>query len=248
MQILSQKAIRNRQGKKARIGLAFVIALGFHALILILPLTGKTPVPENTSAQIEVQLTTFTAPSLSPLIETAPPESLPEKVPEEVPEPEPLPDPVDSIVETKPEIAPVEPESAPLMPLPQVTQLRRDVDSMTDTERSRLTSTILTRQFITQASKADKIFGKPFELSSTAPQKDFHYPIRPDLFDKLDQPMLELPFEYTPGLVYFAYDPGVKGDLQRFWDVITPEFGWRTKYGTEVKCIWVLVIVGCGWK
>ena len=64
----------------------------------------------------------------------------------------------------------------------------------------------------------------------------------------LDQPMPDLPFAYTRGLVKFAYDPGLKGDLQRFWDVITPEFGWRTKNGTEFRCIWVLIIGGCGWK
>ena len=28
----------------------------------------------------------------------------------------------------------------------------------------------------------------------------------------------------------------------------TPEFGWRTRYGTEVKCALILVIVGCAWK
>jgi hypothetical protein len=64
----------------------------------------------------------------------------------------------------------------------------------------------------------------------------------------LDQPMQKVPFAYTPGLVKFAYAPGVKGDLQRFWDVITPEFGWRTKNGTEFRCVWVLIIGGCGWK
>ena len=64
----------------------------------------------------------------------------------------------------------------------------------------------------------------------------------------LDQPLPDLPFAYTHGLVNFAYEPGVKGDLQRFWDVITPEFGWRTKYGTEVKCILILVVAGCAWK
>jgi hypothetical protein len=246
VQILSQKAIRNRRGKKSRIGLAFVIALGFHALILILPLTGKTPVSERTLTQVEVRLTTFTTPALTPPAETTLPEPIPE--PEQVPEPEPPTEPIESMVESKPDTKPVEPEPAEPMPLPQITELRRDMDSMTATERSRLTSTILSRQFITEETAADKIFGKSFELNSTAPQKDFHYPIRPDLLVMLDQPMQELPFAYTPGLVHFAYDPGVKGDLQRFWDVITPEFGWRTKYGTEVRCIWILVIVGCGWK
>jgi len=64
----------------------------------------------------------------------------------------------------------------------------------------------------------------------------------------LEQPLPDMPFAYTPGLVNFDYDPGVKGDLQRFWDVITPEFGWRTNNGTEFKCVWVLVIAACGWK
>ena len=244
MQTFSQKAIRKRQDKKSSIGLAIVIAFGFHALILILPLTGKTPAPENTSAQIEVQLTTFTVPSPPPPVEAAPPEPIPEQEPVQ----EPIPEPVESIVETKPEIEAVEPEPTPVMPLTQVTEMRRDVDSMTDTEKRRLTRTILSRQFITEESAADKIFGKPFEPISTASQEDFHYPSRPDLLDQLNRPMQKLPFAYTHDLVYFAYDPGAKGGLQRFWDVITPEFGWRTKYGTEVRCIWVLVIVGCGWK
>ena len=64
----------------------------------------------------------------------------------------------------------------------------------------------------------------------------------------LNRPMQDLPFEYTPGLVHFAYVPGVRGDLQRFWDVITPEFGWRTNNGTEVRCKLLLVVIGCGWK
>lgn len=228
--------------------MALVIALGFHALILILPLTGKKSAPENTSAQIEVQLTTFTPQLAPPPVEVTPPEPIPEQEPEQVPEQETIPPPAESIVEARPEIEPVEPEPAPVMPLPQITELRRDVDSMTDTERRRLTNTILSRQFITEESVADKIFGKPIEPISTASQKDFHYPIRPDLLDQLNRPMQELPFAYTPDLVHFAYDPGVQGDLQRFWDVITPEFGWKTKYGTEVRCRWVLVIVGCGWK
>lgn len=52
---------------------------------------------------------------------------------------------------------------------------------------------------------------------------------------------------HTPGLIRFAYATGMKGDLHRFWDAITPEFGGITKYGTEIKCKWVLVIVGCAW-
>ena len=119
---------------------------------------------------------------------------------------------------------------------------------MSEPEKRLLTSTILARQFITEESATDQLFGKPLQQPGTELYKEFHYPLRPDLLTMLDKPIPDVPFDYTPGLVYFAYDPGVKGDLQRFWDVITPEFGWRTKYGTEVRCVLVLVLVGCGWK
>ncbi len=119
---------------------------------------------------------------------------------------------------------------------------------MTEAEQNLLSKTILTRQFISEKPVTEELFGRPYWPDSTEPQREFHFPVRPDLLAMLDQPMPELPFAYTPDLVRFAYDPGVRGDLQRFWDVITPEFGWRTRYGTEVKCIYVLVIVACGWK
>jgi hypothetical protein len=79
-------------------------------------------------------------------------------------------------------------------------------------------------------------------------KKEFHYPVRQNMMTMLDQPVPDLPFAYTPDLIYFAYDPGVKGDLQRMWDAITPEFGWRTDNGTEFKCKWILIIAACGWK
>ena len=121
-------------------------------------------------------------------------------------------------------------------------------DSMSEKEKSVLTSTILARQYISEESVVDQLFGKPLEQHSGEFQKEFHYPVRPDMLSMLDSPLPDVPFDYTPGLIYFAYEPGVKGDLQRFWDVITPEFGWRTKYGTEVRCVLVLVLIGCGWK
>jgi len=111
-----------------------------------------------------------------------------------------------------------------------------------------MTNTILARQFITEESVTDQIFGKQSQQKHTELIKEFHYPVRPDMLVMLKRPMQELPFAYTPGLINFAYEPGVKGDLQRFWDVITPEFGWITDNGTEFKCKWLLVIAGCGWK
>jgi hypothetical protein len=139
-------------------------------------------------------------------------------------------------------------ESAPVKTSPVARNLRPDLDSMSEPEKKQLKNTILARQFFTEESAVEQLFGKPLPQHNTEIRKEFHYPLRPDLIAMLDQPLPEMPFAYTPDLVYFAYAPGVKGDFQRFWDVITPEFGWRTKYGTEVKCIMVLVIIGCGWK
>ena len=119
---------------------------------------------------------------------------------------------------------------------------------MTPMEKTLLTHTILSSQFITDEPAADQLFGPVIARYSIETQKEFHYPDKASLVSMLDQPMQELPFAYTPGLIQFAYAPGVKGDLQRFWDVITPEFGWITDHGTEVRCIWVLVIARCGWK
>jgi hypothetical protein len=158
---------------------------------------------------------------------------------------EQLPEAVEKTLERQAEAVAVEDRPATSL---AARPLQPELDKMSEPEKRTLTSTILARQFITEESASDRLFGRPLVQDSGELQKDFHYPLRPDLLEMLDQPVPDLPFAYTPGLVYFAYDPGVKGDLQRFWDVITPEFGWRTRYGTEFKCVLVLVIVGCGWK
>ena len=119
---------------------------------------------------------------------------------------------------------------------------------MTPVEKTRLAHTILSSQFITDESASDQLFGPASARYSIQPRTDFHYPEKANLVAMLDQPMQNLPFEYRPGLIHFAYAPGVKGDLQRFWDVITPEFGMITDHGTEIRCVWVLVIAACGWK
>jgi hypothetical protein len=221
------------------IWLALAIALGLHALILLLPLPGQVPGARPVSAQIDLRLTTFDPIPV--------PEPLPEPVPEPVPEPR----------DTRPESVPLaETSSQGVSPASRaviLAPIKRGLETMNTEEKRRLTNLVLSSPFITEDSAADQLFGNPFVLYSTEiqkefHQKEFHYPERPSLLAMLDQPMQELPFAYTPGLVRFAYDPGIKGDLQRFWDVITPEFGWTSKYGTEVKCVWVLVIAACGWK
>jgi len=104
---------------------------------------------------------------------------------------------------------------------PQARDLEHDLEKMSEQAKRRMTNSILTRQFISEQSEADKLFGKPLVAYSSEPQKAFHYPVRQDMIAMLDQPMPEVPFAYTPRLINFAYDPGLKGDLQPFWDVIT---------------------------
>ena len=245
MQSDQQEKVEIRTGKKAGIWLAFSFALGLHIILLFLPITSQIPVPESSRATIELQLTTFSPQPEIPL----PPVPEPE---EPITEPLPVPE----LAAESPKVAheeqtvPVHVANEP----PTVTtglvarNLPPDLDNLSKPERRQLTNSILMRQFITEESAADQLFGKPLVQNNTEIRQEFHYPLKQNMITMLDQPLPDMPFAYTPDLVYFAYEPGVKGDLQRFWDVITPEFGWRTRYGTEVRCIWVLVIVGCGWK
>jgi hypothetical protein len=238
MQNCRQAQVQIRTGNKTGIWLALAVALGLHTVILLLPITSQKPPTENVRAQIELQLTTFTPPLPAAQV----PAQLPETIPP-VSLNEPSPEPPIAIVEAQDEV-----ESPVLTTSPQARDLEHNPEKMSEPAKSRLTNSILTRQFISEESEADELFGRKLEQHSSEPQKEYHYPVRQNMIAILDRPMQDLPFAYTPGLVNFAYDPGVKGDLQRFWDVITPEFGWRTKNGTEFKCIWVLIIGGCGWK
>ena len=234
-----------RTGEKAGIWLAFSFALGLHFILLLLPIAGQTPVPDTSRAPIELQLTTFSQQAKVPL----PPVPEPE---EPVIEPQPVPklatEPPKVVHEEQTGPVPVASEPAVLTTGLVARNLPPDLDNMSKQEKIQLTNAILMRQFITEVSAVDQLFGKPLVQNNTEIQQEFHYPLKKNMMTMLDQPLPDMPFAYTPDLVYFAYEPGVKGDLQRFWDVITPEFGWRTKYGTEVRCIMILVIVGCGWK
>ena len=214
----------NEAARNPRTWAALAAALALHALLLALPLT--FPSPPAPTGPIELVLTTFLpAPETKagPAAEPAPPI-------------EPPPEPAERLAEAKPQDLPV----APAEPEP-----RRPPNAH---RRSRANAgVILSRQYISEEPVIDRLFGRPLETAA-APQVEFRIPQRADMLTLLDRPMQDLPFEYTPGLVHFAYAPGVRGDLQRFWDVITPEFGWRTNNGTEVRCVWLLVVAGCGWK
>ncbi len=223
-----------RTGQNSGIWKALAAALLLHALVLLLPLTRPAPPASDDGNRIELDLVAF-LPTAS-------------QAAEQIPEPPILPEPVqpppemDNIVHEQVRPRPPEPPPAPaeVKHDQAVTLVRRDPVDQTDI--------ILSRQFITEESAADRLFGKPIMPGNAIAQREFHFPVRPDMMAMLDRPMQDLPFDYTPGLVHFAYAPGFRGDLQRFWDVITPEFGWRTNNGTEFRCVWLLVIAGCGWK
>jgi len=215
--------------------------------MLLLPIAGQKQPGQDRQRAIEIELATNE--TRAPVVVSPALESATEK---REPISESLPDNLPSPAENPPEnLAASQPAETPE---PQVTTIapfrvnERDLDKLSEVEKNVLTSTILARQYITEESAVDRLFGKPLARETSDYQKEFHYPLRKDLIEMLDQPLPNLPFEYTPGLVYFAYEPGLKGELQRFWDVITPEFGWRTKYGTEVKCALILIIPGCVWK
>jgi len=218
------------------IWLALLIALGLHGLILLLPLSGQKPGNPPVSAQIELRLTKFEPPPVAEEIFLIEPES-PAPLPTPVAQDKPVP-----LVKTPSQVVASTPPATTLIPI------ERDLEQMTPVEKTQLTDTILSSQFITNEPAADQLFGPAIARYSVEPRTEFHYPKKASLVAMLNQPMQDLPFEYTPGLIHFAYAPGVKGDLQRFWDIITPEFGMITDHGTEIRCVWVLVIAACGWK
>ena len=227
--------------------MALCFALALHGVFLLLPIVNDRPTIEKTSTSIELQLTTF-SPHTPVNPEPLPLPEIRSTEPEAENEAELPPEPPATLPELEAKAASLAEQPGTMTVSPVVQSTRPDLEDMSETEKRQLTDTILARQFFTEESAADQLFGKPLTQHNTDIQKEFHYPLKPNLLAMLDQPLPEVPFAYTPDLVHFAYDPGVKGDFQRFWDVITPEFGWRTRYGTEVKCIMILVIIGCGWK
>ena len=225
--MLNRQQVRN--GNKTSMWLALAVALGLHLLILLVPISQHGLLSNNRPALLELQLTTAPVPALESMA------TLEEIVAEEIFQPEVIPEPAEAVADHIPEPPPLEPAV-------------KDVEPFIDQQKRRLSRTILSARLLPQESEIDKIFGRPLKIEKQPNYAEFSRPIGQNMITMLDQPMPELPFAYTPGLVHFSYDPGVRGDLQRFWDVITPEFGWRTDNGTEFRCIMVLVIVACGWK
>ena len=230
-----------RPGSQHAIWTALLIAFGLHFTIFFLPKMNSRPLVGITKPQLELQLLIHKPAPVQPPVAVEPEEFLPPEV-ESPPETQ-VRDKPTSMTQAETKTEPVLPR---VDPLPNI--VIHNVENLDRTEKIRLTSSILASQFITTESATDKIFGKQLARQTEDPQSEFHIPVKRDMNSILDQPLPDMPFAYTSGLVRFAYEPGVKGDFQRFMDKITPEFGWRTKKGTQFKCVWVLVIAACGWK
>ena len=157
-------------------------------------------------------------------------------------------------MEVKPEPPPMQASVLSGPSTANLTAIRREQDQIPDRlsqdpksmlNIDQLTHRILASPYISEQSVTDQLFGKaPVQ---DIPDPDYHRPAQEDMFTVLNAPLPELPFDYAQGLMKFSYEPGAIGKVQRFFDVITPEFGWNTRYGTKVECAWVLVIVACGW-
>ena len=159
MQNRRQTKVQIRTGKKTGIWLALAVALALHAVILLLPITRQLPPAENERVHIELQLTSFTPQPPAP---ETPEQQLETITP--VPVPEPFPAPPETIVKAQTEIKP-----AILAANPQARDLEHDLEKMSEQTKRRMTNSILTRQFISEQSEADKLFGRPLVAYSSEP-------------------------------------------------------------------------------
>lgn len=236
---------RKRRPQRA-IWLALAIALLVHILLFLVPVFRSVEQPLSRTSKIQIQVQYE---NIQTSIET-----LPEAVTEQADMADVAPQPLESTVEAAASKQTPQNLAAQSMVEPLPIPASPPAQTIPDNDRpdkpktaQQLTRTILGSQFITEPSVTDKIFGPQIPETNQSERKEFHFPLQTNMISMLDKPIPNLPFDYQKGLVHFAYEPGAKGELQRFWDKITPEFGWRTNYGTEVKCVWVLVIAACGW-
>ena len=83
------------------------------------------------------------------------------------------------------------------------------------------------------AAPADTENFKPRQWQSTDFQADV-----PFVNSETDKPRVEMDF----------YSHGVLGSVERFFDKITIEKEFTTKYGTKIKCAMVGILMACSWK
>jgi len=145
----------------------------------------------------------------------------------------------ESVSQTAPAVVAEPPDPDPVQPTSQVpaTEIVKDIPAL----RTR----ILASPYLEEEPLAANLFSIRTESNGT--ESVFHFRDRPTLDYVLNLSPEQLPFANGPRFEVASYTPGVVGDVQRFFDIVTLEKEWVTKNGTRVKCGWVLIFAGCGW-
>lgn len=153
----------------------------------------------------------------------------------ETPEPEPpLP-----ITEPAPQIEPAEPVALAELPAAEPAPSAPPEAEKPRISAQRILSDLRERQ------EKDPLSG--FQPADDTPRPNYFVRHQPVLEDVLNEPSLQLPFEDTRIYLVDSYDPGLLGDVEKFFDDVAVPFGFTTKNNTRVQCAWMLVVVGCGW-
>ncbi len=151
-----------------------------------------------------------------------------------IPKPAPTPRPVEA--EPQPPAAPDASPSKPAPPVPDVRERPMELPGPSATD-------LLSRMSRYRLDGESQLVLPP-------PQPRIRLLGEPppgDLLAELAPQLPELPFADTEMDVEF-YPMGVRGDVHRMVDAVTPEFGFKTKSGIEVRCRFLLVMLSCGWR
>ncbi len=197
---------------------------------------------------------------LKPAEPITPPETPPE-TPAEEPPAEPLERTAETTEDEPPSAAPVEP--IPL-PDPQQQPPRREPKPVTPPEPTETTvnsqnqapaespaatarKPVSSGEIFLSASEYNDPLELGDEFKAAEPEPDYRprewqatdwKESLPYLDEEVDKPRVAMRF----------YAPGIEGSVERFFDKISIKKKFTTRYGTEIYCVYVALIVACSWK
>ena len=205
-----------------RLSICVVLAIAAHLLLLLVHVPEKEVLAEKT-----IQVT---------LNQEAPaPEPFPVEPADPLPPPEPYQQPDEPVSPVVAQTAQVQPTPPPA-PVPTKSEVEDSV--------SQPTTAKIYREL--QRYRMDGATPKvTLEPGSSSEPRPLGYV--PGQLANLDRELPELPFtdaEYE----WVMYSTGIDGTVERAFDAVTKEWGFTTRYGTKVKCAWILLTVTCGWK